>query len=421
MGPFALLEVLALGGQLSSLTPRLAKVVEICGLGPGNCGTLRPMADSDRILNPHGRRHYRRTYSLLEVRIGIAILGGLVAVGAWVRYRGAHPDPSLLALGVELTGPQEQAVDRGPLPDMLALEDYREGRVRSFGPDNLFEKINGRADFFKSRGFAQLTTVTLQHADPTRSIDVELYDMAGAEQALGTYAAERSPEVTPQQDGGSWFHREPNALFMARGDFYIRATAATGQAPVPAQLTHLRTQLQAALPAGERPWSEVLYVDGLDLPASAAAFVKENAFSFGFARNVHTATLSDGETQLFVTVAKNAGAAATLAARFLDQGFATYGEVTEVDAKRFVTDRYLGRVSVATAQERFVFGVASAPDRETAAAELARLADALTDLPAPAIAQAHGSATPTSAMTTGAPSSPNDPPLPPQPAGDGHE
>lgn len=339
------------------------------------------MADTDRIFNSHGRRHYRRTYSLLEVRIGVAILGGLIAVGAWVGYRGARPDPSLLATGVELTERAEPVVDRGPIPTELVTADYREGRVRSFGPDNLFEKINGRADFFKSRGFAQLSTVTLQHSDPNRSIDVEIYDMGSGDNAQGTYASERSADVTPTRANGSQFHTEPNALFMARGRYYVRATAATGQAPVPEQLGHLRARLTATVAAAERPWSEALFVDGLSLPAEALAFVTENGFSFGFARGLHTATLADGETQLFVMPATDETAAEALAVRFAEEGFGSYGEATRSDGTVFVTDRYLKRVSVATASGRFVIGVASAADQPAAASELARLKMALSALP----------------------------------------
>jgi hypothetical protein len=38
----------------------------------------------DRVFNPHGRRHYRRTYSLTEVRVGALVLLGLGAVASYI-------------------------------------------------------------------------------------------------------------------------------------------------------------------------------------------------------------------------------------------------------------------------------------------------------------------------------------------------
>lgn len=341
----------------------------------------------DRVFNPHGRRHYRRTYSTLEVRIGLAILAGLIAIAAWVYQRGQHTDPRLFAAEAGLepavdgeapAGPS--AGDRGPLPGELAVEGYREGRLSRFGPDNLYVKINGRADFFKARGFVALFYLSLQHPDPNRSIDVELYDMGKPQNALGTYAAERAEGVVPERVPGAQLHREPSALFMARGRFYVRATAASAEPPVDAQLERLKTRLNETLEGAEGPWSEALFATGLGLSPDAIGYLPENAFSFGFARGVHTVTLDDGETKLFVMPTRGAAEAQALIARFTG-GFATYGEVSEGGGHAFVADRYLQRVSVAGAAGPFVFGVVAAADRPAAADWLAKLSAAVAALP----------------------------------------
>lgn len=340
----------------------------------------------DRIFNPHGRRHYRRSYSTREVQVGCVVLLGLAAVAGWVFARGQHPDPDLFALGAGLTPqPARDRPDRSPLPPELALtaQGYREGRVSRFGSDNLFEKIDGRADFFKARGFQALTCVTLQHADPNRSIDVELYDMGDAQNALGTYAAERDPGVTPLRVSGAQYHLEPNALFMARGRFYVRAVAAATDPPVSEQLDKLIERFNASLEGAARPWSELLFVDRLGLPAAGVGFMTDNAFSFGFARGVHTATLQDGETQLFVMPASSPAEAAKLADQFVG-GFASYGDRDG----NIVTDRYLKRVAAVTSQGAFAVGVVSAADKPAATSWLAQLIGALSELPQDVQAQA---------------------------------
>lgn len=340
-----------------------------------------PEPPADPIFNRHGRRHYRRTYSVTEVRLGAAILASLAAIAAWVVVRGQHPDPGLFGDESLFKRDVEKPADRGPLPARLTLDDYREGPITHFGPDNLFEKIDGRADFFKSRGFERLTFVSLQHADANRSVDLEVYDMGSDQNALGTYASERAPEAQPQRVPGAQFHVEPSAMFLARGRYYVRALSGSAAAPVPDLLAHLVTRLNATLPGSEAPWSEALFVGGLGLSADDIGFVTENAFSFGFARRVHTAALKDGETELFVVAGPDPQAAAALSARFIE-GFSSYGEVQTVKGQAFVADRYLKRVSTAASAGALTFGVVAAADRATAARWLEQLRAGIGQMPA---------------------------------------
>lgn len=348
-------------------------------VSPGQPSMVKP--STERILNPYGRRHYRRTYSLVEVRVGLVILSGLASVLAWVVVRGMHPDPELFDNRALLDPGRATAVERGPLPEGLASTGYREGPIAHFGPDNLFEKINGRADFFKSRGFERLSFVSLQHSDPNRSVDVELYDMGDVQNALGTYASERAPDIKPIRTEGGTHHREASALFLVRGRHYVRAIAASGDAPVPAQLEQLLVVLTGSLEGAERPWSEDLFVEVLGLPAEAVGFVAANAFSFGFARGVHTARLPDGETDLFVVPTGSEHDAQALSRQFIE-GFLSYGSAGEHAGQTVVTDRYLKRVAVAAAQGPFVVGVAAAPDPEAAVSWLGKLRAGLREAPA---------------------------------------
>jgi hypothetical protein len=110
---------------------------------------------------------------------------------------------------------------------------------------------------------------------------------------------------------------------------------------------------------------------------SAVAFTLENAFSFGFAKNVYSATLPDGG-ELFVTPAGPEGEAADLARRFVD-GFHQYGD----NDGDFIRDRYLDTYATATAAGAWVVGIHRAADAREASAAIARLVAAVKDLPLP--------------------------------------
>lgn len=330
--------------------------------------------DERRVLNPHGRRHYRRTYSLAEVRAGAAVLVALCMVAGWVVYMGAHPDPELFADPAAMLDPGKAAVSRGALPEGLAVEGFSEGRPSQFDADNLYKKINGRAPFFKSRGFLGLTFLSLgAEADPSVAVDVEFYDLGEPRNALGAYAAEAGPDATSEDAGGGLSRIERNAMYMAVDQYYVRAIGTAESEVIVRQLEQLRRVLGEALAGAgqaELPWPHRLLTERLGVAPDRVAFHSENAFSFGFAKEVYVAELPD-ESELFVVVAGDPG---PLAERFME-GFASYGELED----GLIKDRYQGIYSVALAAEGCVIGVRGAPDAPTARAQLERLGKAVTE------------------------------------------
>lgn len=379
-----------------------------------------------RVLNPRPWRVFRKTYSTAEARAGAVVVVLLAGLGAWVAWRGAHPDPWLYGdpalvptgSGVEVVDvkgrrspdglPLDAAArpgatsaaspaDRGDLP-LLAAPGWAEGPVSRFDAENLYVKINGRADFFLVRGFRSLTFVTLTGGGGAL-VDVEAYDLGSAENALGAFGAERPPETAATSAGGTSWYLARNALFLARGSSYVRAIGSDETPEVLAQLAHVRTAFEAGLAAGEKPWTVSLFGDALGLPPDRLQYTAENAFSFGFARNVTSATLDDGETELFVLPAADAATARTLAAK-LEEGFLGYGERAEVGGATWVKDVYLGAYSRATAAGTMVVGVRGAPDPAKAAAPLAKLEKAVRALP-PEVARKAAAGPPAAAGSKG--------------------
>lgn len=348
--------------------------------------------DAGRLFNPHGRRHYRRRYSLGEVRAGLVVLCGLGALAAWVVWMGAHPDPALFA-NTELLDPGAPVADRGVLPEGLAAEGFQEGPISHFDADNLYVKIDGRADYFISKGFVRLSFVSLsQTADPAVAVDVELYDLGSADNALGAYAGEKSADLEPERGKAGLWHRDRNALYMTHGGYYVRAIGSDEGSAVAAQLAHLRQVLEGGIEVeggAELPWAHRLF-GALELSPGRVTFHRENAFSFGFARNVYSALLPDDETELFVTAASGEDAAAALAARFVE-GFESYGERLEGD---WVKDRYLGSLATARVAKGLVIGVRGAPAREPAEDELSRLTASVEAMTAADLEEATASAAP---------------------------
>jgi len=387
-------------------------------------------ATERRVLNPRPYRVFRKRWSTAEAKAGAGVLAGLVLLATWVAWRGAHPDPALfgdpsrLATGMakvaEIEGrrapdgpapaairealsgsapdvPASSGSDRGTLPDALATEGWSEGPVSRFDAENLYVKIDGRADFFLSRGFRSLTFVTLTGPDDA-AVDLELYDLGSTENALGALVAEKAPDAKATTARGTSWYVARNALFLARGESYLRAIGSDESPAVLAQLGALRKAFEAGLAAGEKPWTVALFGDALGLPEDRLQYTAENAFSFGFAKNVTSAALDD-DTELFVAPAADEAKARELAARF-EEGFLSYGTKAEADGATWVKDQYLETYARTVAAGTMVVGVKGAPDPAKGSALLAKLEKAVRALP-PDVARRAAAGPPAAARPKG--------------------
>jgi hypothetical protein len=363
--------------------------------------------ENDRIFIRDGLRHYRRTYSMTEVRIGVIIVALLVVIAVWVGWKGTRSDPALFSLDPALLdqgtdNPPERtrppgaragsasepsareqgetgANERGPVPDGLAAPGWRERSVSSFDSDNLYVKIDGRADYYLAFGFQRMFFVALENAeDEALTVDVEMYDLGSMGNALGAYAGERQPDAQSRLSEAGMGHSSRNAVFLVRGRYYVRAIGADESESVIAALAHLESALDANLPAEPLPWGFAVFAGQMGVDPGKIQFVPANAYSFGFASNVFSAAIdSEGEgddegTEMFMVATKSADEAKEMAARFVG-GFASYGETLAGEDGYWVKDQYLGNISGATAVRSLVIGVYSAADVDAAKAALARL------------------------------------------------
>ncbi len=360
--------------------------------------------DEDRLFVRNGLRHYRRRYSLTEVRVGGLIFVGLALIAAWVAWRGGQADPDLFsaapgqvqravvvvpgeAQGALRAGPapsaEARASPRGIAPEGLAPEGWTERQVALFGPDNVYEKINGREGYYKSFGFESLTFVALEFsADASVSVDIELYDQGKPENALGAFAGELPPEAAARAHGLGLSYRARNALYLTAGRYYVRVVGSDESKTVQAALDHLGPKLEGALPGEPLPWAYALFSGALQIPPARVSYSAESTFSFGFFDAAWIALLEDAETELFVSRRTDPGAAHKLAAE-LERGFLEYGEAAKgKGGLEWAKDRYLGRFSAVIARGNMVLGVRGAKSIEAGTAQLQRLEGAAAKAPA---------------------------------------
>ena len=144
----------------------------------------------DVIFNTRRRRLLRTTIPAGEGAVGLVVLGLLVGVVAWVLGQRDAFDPDRRDLPLELLEAERPVIEiykrplkpwiepgtelalaapgaaLAPFPEALADTAWQpKGRVRGFGPDNLYEKINGEAEKFLKQGFVSMHYLVLRHGE----------------------------------------------------------------------------------------------------------------------------------------------------------------------------------------------------------------------------------------------------------------
>ncbi|HUN60677.1 MAG TPA: DUF6599 family protein [Candidatus Sulfotelmatobacter sp.] len=208
------------------------------------------------------------------------------------------------------------------LADPLPSDATTKHAASFYGPDNLYEYMDGGADIFVLYGVR-----TLMHADlraKAVEVTVDVFDMGTSDTAFGIYAAERSPDFHYMTIGAEGYQYEGMLNFL-QDRYYVKLLGfGDGADAVLEKLAQLLSQrignnpgfpkLLAKLPAENRiPHSEQY------LPASPLghAFLAP-AYAVAYKAD-------DGESKLLVTVARDK-ADADHRLKQLEQHFATSGQ-----------------------------------------------------------------------------------------------
>jgi hypothetical protein len=90
--------------------------------------------------------------------------------------------------------------------------------------DNLWEYINGQADFFIDYGFVRVDTAEYRNDQESSSVVLEIYRMGRAQEAFGIFAAERTRDDRPLEIGAGAY-LGANVLGFWQAEQYVKLTS----------------------------------------------------------------------------------------------------------------------------------------------------------------------------------------------------
>lgn len=160
----------------------------------------------------------------------------------------------------------------------------RVGQIRQYSKDNLYEYINGRAEFFISFGFVKLAVADYSSEDPEKSKSefvVDIYDMGKIENSFGILMEESSKNSIPVEIGFRGFLTQ-RTLNFAKGAYYIKINAYRDNAP----LAKFAGELENLLGIQENSIPQFGKFPKDGIVNNSVKFIKENYHGLSFANNV---------------------------------------------------------------------------------------------------------------------------------------
>jgi hypothetical protein len=202
---------------------------------------------------------------------GYAILAGLGLIMAGLLIQQSRFNPAVIVAmsAPELKG-RPQAVGGAAPAATAALIPEVEGfaplvPTQSFGPDNLSDKIDGKAELYLSAGFKEMSCRSFGlGGSGGPHVEAFVYDMGSAPNAFAVFSGQRrsgSPSIPLTANA----YATANALFFTQGKYYVEIVADRAAETMQKSLETYAAALLAKLPsAGEaKDAAELFPKDGL--------------------------------------------------------------------------------------------------------------------------------------------------------------
>ncbi len=249
--------------------------------------------------------------------------------------------------------------------------------AESFGPDTLFEIINGDADLYLKAGFERLETRRFNlKSDPREGLTVFIYQMKRHRSAFAVYSVRRDEEALTSPLT-RFAYRYQGGLFLVHGPYYIEFLAAEDSPRMVAATNDLAAAFIEAHAVAAEPIAELDRFPKEGLIPGSMALHPANAFGFDGFTDLFTARyrLNAEPATAFLKPCPSPGAAIELAAAYQDF-LTTYDGVAVPEDPSFPEGRLLRVMDAYTLV--FVHGNAVAGVQDAGTPELAaRLARAL--------------------------------------------
>jgi hypothetical protein len=321
--------------------------------------------------------------------VGFIILLCLAGIAAGVYHKQFSFNPAVLVATAPVpaapAAPKPVASAPNDSLPTLPPELSALSAPETFTADNLYDKVDGKADLYLTAGFVGLQCQRLA-LKATNDVWMEwfVYDMGTLPQAFSVFSLQRRAEAQPL-DLTPFAYQTQNSLYFVSGRYYVEAVTAMPTEPMMAAMRAMARQFVAAHPPGAAEIPELKLFPPDNLEAGSKGLQIVDAFGFDQFTNVFTAkyrppnSATNAEVLAFLELTKTPAAATALRDAYRSFLLANGGkEIESPDAASLGKPiNFMDSIEIVFAESNMVAGVHTAPDAVSAAKVAQQLAVSL--------------------------------------------
>ncbi len=240
----------------------------------------------------------------------LLLLAMLPCIAGIFYVRGQSYDPALIdfkTMAATVTTPMSgsappQSADKAaPAPAAREIAGFRQvGEEHRYTKDNLYEHVDGHAEYFIGAGFAGLTVTEYAAAGPgakQADIQVEVYDMGKGIQAFGVLSDESGENPSAVSAGAMGFRTSGGVNFI-KGRYYVKISTFNAKVPV----VKFAREFSDTLPSGQDSFNKVFSMFPDLGKIKKTRYVKDGYRGLDFLHNVTEREYSTGGKKITVAL-----------------------------------------------------------------------------------------------------------------------
>ena len=242
----------------------------------------------------------------------IVLLALLPAIAVILFLDGQHYDPSLIDFTriseKNTSGPEisaRLAETSLPVLEAKVIAGFRQtGRAQRFTKDNLYEHVNGHAEYFIGAGFVELTVtefVSTASASSQAEMQVEVFDMGKSIHAFGVLTDESGENARAVAVGTMAFGTSSGINFF-KGRYYVKVSTFKPNLPV----LQFARDFSDALPAAQDSFEIFALLPAIG-KVERTRFIKEGYRGLDFLHNVIEREYTAGGKKITVALIDGSG------------------------------------------------------------------------------------------------------------------
>lgn len=189
----------------------------------------------------------------------------------------------LFFMAVTCISPLAESGDEPIFSTALPSPEWKmEGQPYGFLPQNLYEYINGEAEFFIAFGFIELTGANYTSvAGGKDTVTIDIYDMGNKLNAFGVFQSKRGGQASALNFGAASIGSDGYLAFY-KDRFFVEIQAYITLEKEKGRVETMAASIAAHLPGDNTPPSELFYLPEKNRVAGSERYIKGGILGHAF-------------------------------------------------------------------------------------------------------------------------------------------